>query len=290
MGLFKKIPNLKSKGKPVWKHVSVTYYLFFNNLKTWLIGNDYEKDVGYIQSIPLGEIDFNKTQWSFLKNNNGIYEFSTDDSLSLIEGHPSYPDMVLVSQKDADSKNPFAGSYERVKNKKYIYKPYFQSEDNFVFCDQEQWFVGKRLGDTKSKKVYSWVYSDDSSIWPNNNTLHIVDYTETLNISSAGAAQKLYPEMMGIYNLVPGVIYSGRPVWKHSSNNLAYLYYVWEWGIGSTVGDLSAKIFTYYDPRYEIKIPETGWVYFNNSIQYNDTTLIVKPRMILHLRPHNFIK
>ena len=98
-----------------------------------------------------------------------------------------------------------------------------------------------------------------------------------MNISSSGAVQEIYGDkMMGIYNIMPDVIHFGRPVWKHSSNSMAYLYYAWQWQIGSTIGDLSAKIFRYYDPRYEIKIPETGWVYNDNFKWYNGTIFYVK--------------
>ena len=277
LGLFRKIPDLEKGLRPVWKHVSIDYYLFFDDYRTsWMIGPSYTKiDNRKIQSIQTVELDSNNTQWYFRKIYKGIYKWTYDETLSVIEGHPGYPHVVMIFQDEAD--NIFAGPYERVQDKNYNDKPYFKNGNYLVFCDQNQWFVGEKLGEANSTKVYGWVHSDKSSIWPKENILRIVNYPETLNISSAGAAQELYSDFMGLYNIVPDLIYSGRPVWKHSSNNFAYLYYFWEWGIGSTVGDLSAKIFTYYDPRFEIEIPESGWFYVNDSRATKDITLVVKP-------------
>ena len=275
-GLFQKIEDLEKAERPIWKHVSINYYLFFDDYRTsWMIGPSYLKiDNRNIQSTQTVELDSDKTQWYFQKYSNGTYKWTYDETLSLIKGHPSYPDVIQVFQDDDD--NLFVGNYEREHDKYYNEKPFFKKGDYYVFCDQKQWFIGERLGNTNSTKVYGWEYSDESSIWPNNNTFHIMEYPERLNISSTGAVKELFADKMGIYNIMPDVINSGRPVWKHSSNNMAYLYYVGQWEIGSTIADYSTKIFRYYDPRYEIKIPESGWVYIHKFNWYNDTSLVVQ--------------
>ena len=125
------------------------------------------------------------------------------------------------------------------------------------------------------RSVYGWDYSDENIIWPNTSTLFIVDYPESLEVSSDGYAKDLHQNYMGIYKMVPNLLFYGRPAWKHSSKTL-YLYYLLGWDIAKDYGDIySAFIST---NRCEgVTIPETGWSFRNGSDYYFDEKLLVKP-------------
>ena len=161
-------------------------------------------------------------------------------------------------------------------------RPYFRNDNHYLFSNGKEWFVGDRLGGRNSIHVYGWDYSDNETFWPNNSTLYIVKYPEALNVSSEGGALTMYPNMMGIYKLVSDLIYSGRPVWQHTTSSV-YFYFLQGWVISQTLGD----IFTTYmgTGRFEwedlLTIPDSGWQYINASATpnpaLNDTTLSVVP-------------
>ena len=232
-GLYRKVPNLEIRGKPVWKHVLIGLYLFNNDYKVWRLGQDYRQNNGIIHSTPIGELSFNRTQWFYLSGSNGLYEWLQDESISVVGSHPSYPHSItVIGVKD----NQFSGNYARAHDE-YNMMPYFWQGDNFLFLDENQWYIGEALGDTKTKlkKVYGWSYSDSNTIWPNISTLYITDYPDSVNISSTGGAQELYPDLMDIYQRDSSLLYWGRPVWKHSLKEV-FLHFIDVWSIacGST--------------------------------------------------------
>ena len=83
---------------------------------------------------------------------------------------------------------------------------------------------------------------------------------------------------MGIYKIVSGLIFSGRPVWEHSTS-LVYLYYMQGWQISQAPGDWVTSYIGTGPFEWEniLAIPERGWQYVNASTAFNDTTLIVQP-------------
>ena len=276
LGLYRKVPNLEIRGKPVWKHVLIDWYLFNDDYKVWRLGQDYRQNNGIIHSTPIGELSFIRTQWFYLSGSNGLYEWLQDDSISVVGSHPSYPNLITVTGVKG---NQFSGNYTRA-NDDFNMMPYFLQGDNFLFFDENQWYIGEALGNskTKLKKVYGWSYSDSNTIWPNISTLYIADYPDSVNVSSAGGAQELYPDLMGIYQRVSSLLYWGRPVWKHSLKEV-FLHFIDVWSISYIVGDLQSIVFETKYGSYDelISIPRTGWIYKNGTATAHDTTMVVAP-------------
>ena len=281
MGLYKKVPKLEAGGKPVWRHVLVDWFLFFDDLKPWSsdnqqwkIGPNYNFTLGLIRSEAKGELNFGKTDWSF---KNGT-EWVTDELLYVSKNWPRYPGTISVNGSKSRENSSFTGSYTKT-TQTFNNRPYFKKDNHYIFSDGKEWFVGDRLGtkDSASSTIYGWEYSDEEAIWPNISTLNIFEYPEALNVSSSGGALKLFPNLMGIYKIVSGLIFSGRPVWEHSTS-LVYLYYMQGWQISQAPGDWVTSYIGTGPFEWEniLAIPERGWQYVNASTAFNDTTLIVQ--------------
>ena len=279
MGVYKKVPKVEAKGKPVWKHTISAWFLFVDDFKRWRIGPNYNQTLGLIHSKVIGEYDFKRTGWNYLYET----DWMTDESLSVSGEYPGYPSTLSLLGLESKENSSFSGNYTKT-DKTFNNMPYFRKDNSYLFSDGREWFVGESLGGGNSINIYGWEYSDNVTIWPNNSTLFIVEYPLAVNISSEGGALKLYPNLMGIYKMVSDLIFSGRPVWQHSTS-LVYLFYFQGWIISQTPGDLfTLKMGT---GRFEwedlLTIPERGWQYIDATAAQalNDTTLSVQPVSIL---------
>ena len=86
--------------------------------------------------------------------------------------------------------------------------------------------------ENESRDVFGWLYSDNATMWPNNDTLFVKgsyfsisscanfvigfsEFPETLMISSENGAGNYQLTTMGLYKKVKGMRRNGLPVWKH---------------------------------------------------------------------------
>ena len=108
------------------------------------------------------------------------------------------------------------------------------------------------------------------------NSLSSDLYPATLTISSSGEANRLYPELMGDYNKIPGKFRNGRPVWKHTYSNAEFNYdYIYEdnyWLVKSDTVKISSE-----DSLLE-QIPVRRWLFYDYTLSrwIMDETMIVQ--------------
>ena len=116
---------------------------------------------------------------------------------------------------------------------KYIFNEN-EAEQDYFFKDnlESQWYVGDEIGqiNNSSIELYGWLYSDESYIWPNNSTLYIANYPKMLTLTSDGATQEHFPNVVGTYEMIPGLT-NMRPRWRNTERNIYLFYgaiYVWQ--------------------------------------------------------------
>ena len=63
MGEYRRVGGLTAEGRPVWRMGQTGDYFFYTSNGWWLIGSDYKKNRGSIQSEESGLTDLPQTGW-----------------------------------------------------------------------------------------------------------------------------------------------------------------------------------------------------------------------------------
>ena len=215
-GIYKMDSNLVNNNKPVWKHVTQEYKLFYDDENFWSFSFiDQKKPFsGDIRSVDKGLVYLPTRQWRIWDDGKWI----PDDSLSIISGEPKYPTNVTVKTWNStkEVKN-FAITKDKMMNDRPVWKlEYSNGTEEYLYFSGKTWLTGGTLGasEKESLTVYGWDYSDENTFWPDTNTLTLLDYPENVTLSSTGEFANLWFEYLGVYKKLQDQTRNGRPMWK----------------------------------------------------------------------------
>ena len=219
LGIYKQDSNLTNNNKPVWKHIRSNYVLYYDKEDywtiSWFLNQKYPASkTATIRSDDKGLVYLPTNGWQFWDGSSWI----EDKQVSLSYEDPEYPSNVNVTRLNSTLKDDhFAGNFNLVPKESFNNRPVWKnSKEKYLFFSGVVWIIAETIGseDKESVPVYGWDYTDEKFIWPNTNSLFIVDYPETLTLNSTGNFSNIYYEFPGVYRKVPGMIRNGRPVWE----------------------------------------------------------------------------
>ena len=212
-GIYKMDPNLNND-KPVWKHITQEYKIFYDDENYWtisLILNQKKPSSGDIKSVEKSLVYVPTKQWRSWDGSNWILE----EDLIITIGEPKYPKNLTVKRWSSTEINFFEMVQEKVFNKRPVWKlDYTNDTEEFLYYSGMTWFIGRTIGASEGESVYGWDYSDDDTFWPNTNSLTILNYPENITLTSTGLFANLWFEYVGVYRKIPGWTRNGRPIWK----------------------------------------------------------------------------
>jgi len=218
----------------------------------WLIG-DPATNVGGVTTVvdPLeilaGDLWPHQVRsWEYAQG--GKWE-GVDPQLTVTEEPPpEYPENLIVKDLTGDRAN-LEGVYRRQGDSRvWKYGDFKFSFNGKLWC-----ISGDNLD---CQTVVGWDYAEDF-IWPNTDTLYMIDYPTSITVTSTGPAAEEHPNLMGLYNKDDEVA-NLRPVYKKTDRDYFIFYDSYgRWKIGSDITTASGWIRS--ENRGLLAIPTSGW-------------------------------
>jgi len=191
MGVYKKTTQTWS-GRPVWKHQYADIFLFKDgDSSRWVIHKGVSNGVANIMSKKSALRDIPKTGWQY--SDSGWHD---DNTLSVTEGEPTYPDTVTVSSTGAAAdKHPQCMGVYKKTTQTWSGRPVWRHtgrDDRSLFYngDVSRWYISNKVynggGFIKATNrglidipLTGWQYGDRRT-WHDDNTLSVIDVAGNL--------------------------------------------------------------------------------------------------------------
>jgi len=213
LGVYQQIGETHH-GKPVWERHDGTMKLFYDNRGYWLIGDDPASNTGGVVTVE-GNLQTWPHQVTELRYAD--YGWKTDDQLTVTEGRPDYPESLTIKDETGDSPQ-LEGVYRR-QGDSLIWRKYGDYEISY---NGKFWRITDDIG--QETALYGWDFYSRDHTWPNTDTLYIIDFPDSITITSTGPAAETHPSLMGRYQLETDKSAQLRPVYKKTDRDY-YIYY-----------------------------------------------------------------
>jgi len=191
-------------------------------------------------------------------------KWQTDPLLTVTEGAPEYPEIITIKDKTGENSD-LAGVYRRQgENRVWKYGDFELSFNGELWCIKRD--------ERCIHVVVGWDYSDEDHIWPDINTLSIIEFPDhiTIGASARSLALEKYPHLMGDYKLDDTKAAHLTPVYKKTDGDY-YIFYSRDgiWTVGPDFTTVSAELAGIDSTGLD----STGWRYWDGTAWTSDDTL-----------------